>query len=362
MEWKLKNPANVLLPVFLFVVLENFYGVNIAGSISLFVAFLFFLYWCIRKTLNWCMLPILFIVATATFIMKSVNVGEFNVIMSEIIILFFALVFFLFRKPITKIMLSKFGKRAVGVQENLNLFFITLSFTSLIFVIYILSFFIERYFSNDLSHYLFAKEELVLLFILWSYMTIKVYILRTYLSKEEYWPILNEAGGVIGYESREHVYFSKEIKNPLKKNFHPVIRILLIFDNKLFFKKNDSTDFYYPGKWDISISGHLLYGETYEDCVGRLLKKNYNIEENHTQYLLKYTYENSYECQRVFLNYMYVSNIIMQNADLSNVKPWTIAQVLDELDSNIFTDKLKKEITLLKELSFPHLFNREKNS
>jgi len=56
---------------------------------------------------------------------------------------------------------------------------------------------------------------------------------------------------------------------------------------------------------------------------------------------------------------MHVNNIIMQNADLSNVKPWTITQVLDELDSNIFTDKLKKEIILLKELSFPYLIKHK---
>jgi len=247
---------------------------------------------------------------------------------------------------------------AVELRENINLLFVTLGFTGLILAVYIVSFFIERYFGIP-SRFL-AKEQLILFSILWVYITIKVHLLRGYLSKKEYWPILNEAGGVVGYESKDRVYYSKKMKDPLEKKLHPVIRILLISDNKLFLKENDFSDFYYPGKWDISISDHMLYGETYEDCIGRLLKKNYHIEENHAQYLLKYTYENSYECQQVFLNYMQVDSSVMQNADLTNVKPWTITQVLDELDSNIFTDKLKKEIILLKELSFPYLFSEGK--
>jgi isopentenyldiphosphate isomerase len=363
MKWNLKNPANVLLPIFLFIVLVSFYGVNVAGSVSLFIAVLFFSYCYIyrkKRMLNWCMLPILFIVAITVLIVKFVNFGEFNVILSESIILFFLLVFFLFRKPITKALLSNSGKQVIGIRENLNLFLITLTSTSLILVIYIISFFVKRHFGGGIPDHFFATEKLILFFILWSYTTMRVYLLKGYLAKEEYWPILNEAGSVIGYESRAHVYFSKKIKNPLKKNSHPVIRILLISDNKLFLKKNDFTDLYYPDKWDTSASGHLLYGETYTDCINRLLKKNYNIEKSHAQYLLKYAYENNYECQQVFLHYMLIDDKILQNADLSNVKLWTITQVLNELDSTIFTDKLKKEIVLLKGLAFPHLFNGKK--
>jgi len=363
MKWKLKNPANVLLPVFLFVILENFYGVNIAGLVSLSVTPLLFLYFYAHKkerVLYWCVLPVLFIVATTAFIVKFVNFGEFNVIIPEVILLFFFLIIFLFRKPITKTILSNSGKLAIGIQENLNLSFITIGLAGIIFVTYIISFFIKRHLGDSIPNHFFVKEKLVLFFILWSYVTMRVYQLRAYLAKEEYWPILSETGNVIGYESREHVYFSKKTKNPLQKNFHPVIRILLISGNKLFLRKNDFTDLYYPDKWDTLASGHLLYGETYQDCINRLLKKNYNIEEGRAQYLLKYTYENNCECQQVFLHYMLVNDETLQNADTSNVKLWTLTQVLNELDSTIFTDKLKKEIILLKELSFPYLFSEGK--
>ncbi len=361
MKWKLKNPANVLIPIFLFVILENFYGVDIAGSISVFIGFLLFSCYFIFKgkgMLNKRMVPILFMVIIATFILKFIDFGDLQPVMGELVMLFFSIILLLFRKPITKRILSGSGKNAVGVQENLTLFFITLKLTIIIFMIYIVGFFIAYRFHKDvISDFLFKEEELLLFFCMWIYITIRIYLLRGYIDKEDYWPILNEKGGVIGYEPRGEVYSSKKVKNPLKKNCHPVVRVLLISDNKLLLRRNDFIDFTNSGKWDVSVSGHLLYGETYEECIDRLLKRNYNVEKGNAQYLLKYTFENRYERQWVFLHYMLANNLVLQNTDSLDVKLWTTTQILSDLDSDTFTDKLKKEVILLKNLSFPYLFN-----
>jgi len=360
-KWKLNNPANMLLPVFLFIVLENFFEVRVAGTVSISLAAVFLISAYYREYKKkeevnwWSMLPIIFIIMVAGFIQRFVDVGDFNLILPEAVILFLFLMAFLFRKFITRLILSNYRKYAVRVHVNLNLLFVALGLTSLILVVFISSFFIEKHLGA--SNLFLGIGKLILFSILWGYITLKVHFLKDYLSEEEYLPILNNAGSAIGYESKAHVYFSKKNTASSQKNIHPVIRIFLIFDNKLFLKKYDSSDFYYPGKWDISVSGHLQYGETFESCIGRLLKSNYNIEENDTRHLLKYTYENDYEYQQVFLNYMIVNDTTVQNANLSNIKLWTVSQILDELDSNIFTDKLKKEINLLKDLSFPYLFD-----
>ncbi len=364
-KWKLNNPANILLPVFLFVVLENLYNIKIAAtvSISLATAFLISSY-CReckrRKEINWWnMIPVIFTLVLASFIQRFVDMGDFNIILPDAIILLLTLILFIFRKSVTKLIVFNYKKYAVRVHVNLNLLFIALGLTCLILAVYIISFFIERYL--DFPNRFFGVGKLILFFILWSYITLEIYFLKSCISEEEYWPILNEKGNAIGYESKEHVYFSKKNTTVSTKNIHPVVRVLLIFDNKLFLKKYDSSDLCYPGKWDISISGHLLYGETFESCIRRLLSA-YNIEGNNTRHLLKYTYENEYECQQVFLNYMLVNNTTIQKANLSNIKPWTMAQILDELSSNIFTDKLKKEFFLLKDLSFPYLLFDNKKS
>ncbi len=354
---KLNNPANVLLPVFLFVVLENFYGIEIAGTVSISFATFFlvssFCCMCIKKIeLNWNIIPILFILIFTTFVLKFVDAGEFNLILPDVIILFFFLICIIFRKAITRRILSNFGKRAVEVHLNFNLHFIAMGLTCIILTTYVVIFFLEKQF--DLPYQFFGIEKLILFAILWIFIALKVRFLRKPLLEEEYLPILNAVGNAVGYESKGHVYSQKRSK----KNIHPVIRILLILDNKLLLKKLDCCDLFYPGKWDISISGYLLYGETFESCISRLLKNNYNIEENNTRYLLKYTYENSYERQQVFLNYVYINEKIIQSTDLLNIKPWSVSQLLDELDSNIFTDKLKKEVGLLKDLSFPYLFKK----
>ncbi|MDR1730333.1 MAG: hypothetical protein LBR52_06695 [Prevotellaceae bacterium] len=362
-KWKLNNPANILLPVFLFIVLENFYNVKVATTVSLTLATVFLISSYCREcrkkeVMNWWnMIYVIFAIVIASFILKFVDIGNFNLILPDAIILFLTFIIFLFRKCFTNLIVSNYRKYAIRVHVNLNLLFTALGLTSLILVVYIISFFIERY--SGIPNRFFGIGKLILFLILWSYITLKVYFLKNYLSEEEYWPILNEKGNAIGYESKEHVYISKKNTAQSSKNIHPVIRILLIFDNKLLLKKYDSSDFYYPGKWDISISGHLLYGETFESCISRLLKSKFNINENNTRHLLKYTYENDNEYQQVFLNYMHVNDKMMQKADLSNIKPWTASQISDELDSNIFTDKLKKEIFLLKDLSFPYLFDQK---
>lgn len=363
-KWILRNPIITLLPVFVFVVLENIlrdkpHGLDWACGVALTLNIFFIVYPYFfekRKELDWHKSPYVLMIIFTTILLKLVDFKEFKPIAVESVMLIFSILGFVFRKRITGVMLTVRTNK-LGIIESVELFYRALRLTILVFVVYIGSFFLVYVVKKDFFILDFIiKEEMLFFILLWVYYTIKMIWLKSILNKEECWSILNGTDGVIGYESKEHVYYDeKKIKDIVQKNIHPLIRILLISDNKLLLKKNESSD-----KWDIPISGHMLYGETYKECITRLLKKNYNIDEDKIQYLLKYTHENQYELQRVFLHYLLVNSIILQDLDLGGkTKLWTSAQMQEELDSNIFSDKLKKEIILLKELSFPYLVDKK---
>jgi isopentenyldiphosphate isomerase len=357
--WVLINPANIVLPVYLLVILEECFSLKMACFTSLLVALIFFSYRYIfnkKGQVDWYLSSSVFVILATTFIVSSINFKEFNKIAVEFILLLFILIVLLLQKKIKQAFLWIPHKNIIGVKENLKIFFQTLYFSSVVFIIFLITFAICYVFDNlELGSVLIFYEAVFFFSFFWIYSMLKVYLMRCKLETEEYWPIISEVEKVIGYESQKSVYQRKEIKSPVEKNFHPIVRVILISENKLLLKKNTISGSHSYNKWDLSISGHLLYGETYKDCIRRLLWKKMKIKENNVQYLLKYTFENTYEYQRVFLHYMLVNTSILQKTQLSDLKLWTPFQIMEELESDIFTDKLKKEIVLLKNLSFPYL-------
>ena len=92
--------------------------------------------------------------------------------------------------------------------------------------------------------------------VLWTANRIKIRRFRN----AEWFPVINEDGKVIGKAPRSVCHDGKSML------LHPVVHLHLFSkEGKIFLQKRSMKKDIQPGKWDTSVGGHILPGETIED-------------------------------------------------------------------------------------------------
>lgn len=249
------------------------------------------------------------------------------------------------------------------MKENFNAMFILNVLSFFVFLIHIVNYLIV-YYRNPLkitgSVDFYEYLEIVLFSALGVFAYFRMSWIRAYFKNEVFLPILGENGQVRGFETKRFVY--SKVRTKEKKFIHPVIRVLFIYQNKLLLRNyaEAGTDSFL---WDLSITSYLRYGESYEEGILRMYVEMYGSDKCKAKFLLKYDYESEYDIQRVFLHCMYVERPFVADEKKHNLKLWTSGQLIENLNQNAFSEKMEKEIVLLRDLSFPGLFDNvtEKN-
>ncbi|WP_291327664.1 NUDIX domain-containing protein [Desulfovibrio sp. UCD-KL4C] len=81
--------------------------------------------------------------------------------------------------------------------------------------------------------------------------------------------------------------------------------IVLVYDSngKLYLQKRNAEKRYYPGRWDLSASGHVYFKESFEDAALRVLKTKLGIEYANIKELteLNASSETGYEFIKLFV-------------------------------------------------------------
>ena len=80
---------------------------------------------------------------------------------------------------------------------------------------------------------------------------------------QELFPVLDEAGNVVGKASRGECHNGSRL-------IHPVVHLhLLNSRGELYLQKRPAWKDIQPGKWDTAVGGHVDYGETIEEALRR---------------------------------------------------------------------------------------------
>ncbi len=120
-------------------------------------------------------------------------------------------------------------------------------------------------------------------------------IIRAKLLREEWWPIVNENGKIIG--SIQHL----TSLNDEKKYMHPIVRVMLIDKGLVFLQKRAANNLVFGGLWDTAVSNHLIVGETLEQCIERTANERYGLEKFRYMHLSNYVHETTNEHHYAFL-------------------------------------------------------------
>jgi isopentenyl-diphosphate delta-isomerase len=87
--------------------------------------------------------------------------------------------------------------------------------------------------------------------------------------KKELIDVINSKGKILRTVSREEAH--------AKKLMHPIVRLLLMHDGKIYVQQRALDKETNPGKWEASCSGHVRHGETHERAMIREAREELGI-------------------------------------------------------------------------------------
>lgn len=343
------NPVIDLLPLITFVTIDNFCGLKLAlaCSIPLALAVAAYFFFFQQQIFNWHAI-IAFMVLSVGFVISVLTdfkeESQYRPVISEMVCSVFLFVLLLCRKPMKRWLLTV-TKHIIPMENNLDEFFRVAVLFLIAFSIHAVCFFLIKLIfpanSDVLSVYL-RNSYTFLLLLLMVYEYIRVYFIRHKLQNEEWWPIIDKHGNVIGSVPRSVSWLNAS------KYLHPVVRVHLMQNGMLLLQKRKETDIISPTLWDTAISNHMRYGESVEKCIERTAQYNYGIEGLQPSFVSNYNHEALHEIQAAFLFYApYDGQIQVNKKCVETVKWWTVRQIQENLQSGIFSENFEKEFTFL---------------
>ena len=161
----------------------------------------------------------------------------------------------------------------------------------------------------------------------------------------EYFPIVDASGRTIGKASRTECHASTFL-------LHPVVHLHVFnSNNELLLQKRAASKDIQPNKWDTSVGGHVNYGEQIEVALMRESAEELGIVDFEPEFLFQYPFHSSVEAELVHsFRCVYDGEIVFERAEISEVRFWTISEIVDNIGTDIFTENFEIEFRKLQEV------------
>lgn len=185
--------------------------------------------------------------------------------------------------------------------------------------------------------------------IVWGvgiYQIVKIKNLASKLKKEEWLPIVTEKGEVTGK-------IAKSVSFNMKNKFlHPVVRVALVSNSKVFLQERPLNDVLSSGKLDYPFEKYILFNHDINlaarNSIRRMLGDDTDFE---IKFLLKYVFENEETRRLIFL---FTANVDDENkirrVGKMTGKFWTVKQLEEGFADEIFSECFELEFEYLKNM------------
>src|SRR5690606_12062417 len=101
-------------------------------------------------------------------------------------------------------------------------------------------------------------------------------------SKEEWLPLVEQDGKVIGSAPRSVVHNGKS------RWLHPVVYVQLLKEGGLWLQKRPMDKLIQPGKWDTAVGGHVTANESVEQSLQREAAEEIGVDIKEVHHLGRY--------------------------------------------------------------------------
>ena len=170
---------------------------------------------------------------------------------------------------------------------------------------------------------------------------------RKELAKEEWVPLVDEKGKVIGQAPRSQVHNGSKL-------LHPVVHLHVLNRNKaILLQKRPVTKDIQPGKWDTAVGGHISAGETLEQALKKEAFEEIGLVDFSAKLHKTYVYESEVEKELIhmFITFDY-KNYHVHSDEVEEARFWTSKQIESNLGEGVFTPNFESEFELLKRMKF----------
>lgn len=210
---------------------------------------------------------------------------------------------------------------------------------------------IDREYIHSLDVFIFAILPASFILLIGTYQFLKIGKLASKLKKEEWLPIVTEKGEVTGK-------IAKSISMNMKNKFlHPVVRVALISNSKVYLQKRPSNDILNPDKLDYPFEKYMLFNHEINLAARNSIKKMVgdDLSDVSVKFLLKYIFENDDTRRLIFL---FVAKLDdedkIKREGSMNGKFWTVKQLEDGFADEIFSECFELEFEYLKNMVLIH--------
>jgi len=163
------------------------------------------------------------------------------------------------------------------------------------------------------------------------------------VSKEEWVPLVDENGKVIGQAPRSQVHNGSKL-------LHPVVHMHVLTAQKtILLQKRPESKLIQPGKWDAAVGGHISAGETLEEALKKEAREEIGLKDFSAKLHKIYEWESDVEAELVYLFTTFDSkNFNVHSDEVAEARFWTKNQIERQLAKGVFTPNFEKEFLLLK--------------
>ncbi|MGD9494508.1 MAG: NUDIX domain-containing protein [Bacteroidales bacterium] len=185
-----------------------------------------------------------------------------------------------------------------------------------------------------------------LLYILLGIWILFVFVhqrLRRGKVSEEYVPLVDEEGKIIGRAARSEVHNGSF-------RMHPVVHLHVIREDGAFLLQLRPKDKQIqPGKWDTAVGGHVAWGEPIEKALQRETEEEIGLKKFKPLFAGKYVWKSEVEKELVFV-FVYRATIddkFNHTAEVADLRWWTKQELKRNLKKGVFTPNFEYDYSML---------------
>jgi isopentenyldiphosphate isomerase/intracellular septation protein A len=155
---------------------------------------------------------------------------------------------------------------------------------------------------------------------------------------EEWLPVIDEEGKIIGKALRSVCHSGEKI-------LHPVVHLHVMNPRKLLYlQKRPESKIIQPGKWDTAVGGHIAFGEDVKTALMREAYEEIGLKDFTAKPVGVYLFESEIEREMVysFVSYDY-QGIKLHSEEVMEGRFWSQKQIEQNLGKGIFTPNFEFE-------------------
>ncbi len=164
---------------------------------------------------------------------------------------------------------------------------------------------------------------------------------------EEYFPVINTEGEVIGKATRKECHSGSML-------LHPVVHLHIFRQGGyIYLQKRSHNKDIQPGKWDTAVGGHVDCGESIESALHREACEELGLINIRPQKLISYIFQSEIEQEMINVYYIFVNDdftAIFDPVEIDDARFWHIDEIEVAIGKNILTPNFEKEYSRIKHL------------